>query len=129
MFIGEISTQSLVRAFKTFKQFKNNTETIQLKAGAIKAFEYTYERAWKVMKKILAQENIAVSFQKDVFREAARYGLIESPEIWFTFQEKRNLSAHAYNEEQINLIIEMFDDFYTAMISLLKKLGVPDDQY
>lgn len=129
MFIGKIDITSLLKAFKTFKDFHEHTSSAQLKAGAIKAFEYTYELSWKTMKKILSEEGLKASFPREVYRIAARTGLINNPEVWFNFLEKRNLSSHAYSEEQIDIIVDMFDEFEQAVESFLKNIGVPDDQY
>ncbi len=129
MFVGKINIDTLLRAFKTFEEFNKNTETKQLKAGVIKAFEYTFEVSWKMMKRILEDRGLDTTYPKEIFRIAARVGLIDDPEIWFKFLEKRNLSSHAYSEEQIDIIVDMCDDFSKAVKSFLKNIGVPDDQY
>ncbi len=35
--------------------------------------------------------------RRELFREAARRGLIDDPERWFSFQKARNLTSHNYN--------------------------------
>jgi hypothetical protein len=55
--------------------------------------------------------------------------LINAPESWFLFIDKRNLSTHAYGEEQIDIIVNTCDDFAHSVKSFLKNIGVPDDQY
>ena len=129
MLIKNVNIERLLKAFKTFKQFYKHTETWQLKAGAVKSFEYTYEMSWKTMKKILMEEGINALTPRDVFRQAARSGLINDPEVWFTFLEKRNFSSHAYDEDEIDVIVDLFDQFAQEVTSFLKNIGVPDDQY
>jgi nucleotidyltransferase substrate binding protein (TIGR01987 family) len=85
--------------------------------------------SWKTMKKILFNEGIDASFPREVFRQAARHGLINNPEIWFSFLEKRNLSSHAYDEDEIDSIVDLFDEFYKEVCSFLKNIGVANDQY
>lgn len=69
--------------------------------GAIQRFEYTYELCWKYMKRHLEWNGILDSYRlskKDIFRQAARSGLISDPERWFLHHEARNESSHAYDE-------------------------------
>ena len=129
MLIGRINIDSLLRAFKTFEEFKKNTETQQLKAGLIKAFEWSFELSWKTMQRILEDRGRKANSPREIFRLAATDNLINDPESWFLFIDKRNLSAHAYSEEQIDIIINMCDDFSHSVKSFLKNIGVPDDQY
>ncbi len=129
MLIKNVDVTNILKYFKTFNIFYKKTDTWQLKAGAVKAFEYTYEMSWKTMKRLLEKDGVLAKSPRDVFREAAIVGFIKDPEIWFSFLEKRNLSSHAYDETEIDLIVNQFDIFHDEVKSFLKNIGVPDDQY
>ena len=69
--------------------------------GAIQRFEYTYELCWKFMKRHLEWNGTLDTYQlskKDIFRQAARAGLLNDPERWFLHHDARNESSHAYDE-------------------------------
>ena len=75
--------------------------------GAIQRFEYTYELCWKFMKRHLEWTGTLDSYRlskKDIFRQAARAGLIADPERWFLHHEARNESTHAYDENIANKV-------------------------
>jgi nucleotidyltransferase substrate binding protein (TIGR01987 family) len=93
-----LSFTHLLRAQKSFEKFRTRLTDEQLKAGAIKAFEYCFELSWKTLKKYLeiyeTEEDIRGS--RDTVRVAARLGLIKNPERWFDFIEGRNATSNVY---------------------------------
>lgn len=71
--------------------------------GCIQRFEYTYELCWKMMRRqlILMEAGDAdLLGRRELFREAARRGLIDDPELWFSFQKARNLTSHNYDADK-----------------------------
>jgi len=42
--------------------------------------------------------------RKELFRMAARDGLVRDPLIWFGFGDARNLTTHTYNEAEANTV-------------------------
>lgn len=68
--------------------------------GLIKAFEFTFELAWNVMKDYFAyQGNPTITGSRDAFREAFKRELIIDGEGWMDMIESRNKSAHTYNQD------------------------------
>ena len=49
--------------------------------------------------------------KRDVFRTAARYGLINDPKPWFRYTEARNLTSHAYDQKKAEKILSIANDF------------------
>ena len=96
LILGEIDITPLLEAKKTLDFGIANAKSDLEKAGAIQAFEYTYELCWKTMKRILANQNIETSIPKDIFRTSAQFNLIEDAEIWFNIIKKRNETTHTY---------------------------------
>lgn len=87
-----------------------------LRAGAIQAFEFTYELAVRSLRRVLADralvppEVVALSFQ-DLLRHGADAGLVASPNAWWRWRELRNRTTHAYDERQAEAIAAEFDVF------------------
>ena len=117
-----IDIGSFLKAREVFERFRKNLNTEQEKAGAIQAFEFSYELAWKTMKRVLEKRGLEIGSPKDTFRKAALDHLIDDPEIWFDFQQKRNLTTQAYNEVYVTQIISSFEQFSTALNLLVKRL-------
>ena len=92
------------------------------KHGLIKAFEYTYELAWNVLKDFLefqGKENVYGS--RDAIREAFKIGLIEDGENWMNMFRDRNRTAHTYNEEIADEIAQAILHLYYNLFLLLQK--------
>jgi nucleotidyltransferase substrate binding protein (TIGR01987 family) len=119
-----IDVGNLVKARAVFERFRVHLDSDQEQAGAIQAFEFCYELAWKTMKRILYKRGIDVQSPRETFREAARNRLISNPEEWFIFLEKRNLTSHTYKEENAQSIIAIFKSFSVSLKELLVNLGV-----
>ncbi len=95
--------------------------------GLIKAFEFTHELAWNVMKDYFEyQGNTAITGSRDAIREAFRRGLVTDGETWMETIKSRNRSSHTDDENTAKQLIEiigmryitLFDDFQTRMQGL-----------
>jgi len=120
--MNQIDIRYIKKAQNVFENFRQNLNSDQEKAGAVQAFEFCYELAWKLMKRVLESRGLEVGSPKDTFRKAFEEGLIDDPEVWFEFQKKRNLSSHTYNEENLDVIVDSFDQFSAELAKLLLKL-------
>jgi nucleotidyltransferase substrate binding protein (TIGR01987 family) len=89
-------------------------ENEYIRDAAIQRFEYTFELAWKMIRRHLdwlGQADTAALSRKDLFREGARVGLISDPEAWFSYNQARNESSHSYNRvvaEKVFIIAQQF---------------------
>jgi len=120
--LGEIDITPLLEAKKTLDFGIVTAKSDLEKAGAIQAFEYTYELCWKTMKRILTNQNIETSIPKDIFRTAAQFNLIEDAEIWFTFIKKRNETVHTYNRETAEKIFRFLPSFQKEVEKFITKI-------
>jgi nucleotidyltransferase substrate binding protein (TIGR01987 family) len=94
--------------------------------ATIHRFEYTYELAWKMIKRHLewAGTSDADSLtRKNLFREAARIGLIADAEAWFDYHEARNLTSHTYDEVLAEEVYETARRFAPDARRLLEVLN------
>ena len=98
-----------------------------VRAGVIQNFEFTYELCWKFMQRWLKenQNKEEANFprtRKDLFRIAAKCGLIKDPESWFVYGDARNLTAHTYSEDTAEIVFEAAVKFIGDAKYLLSKL-------
>lgn len=78
------------------------------KQGFIKAFEFTHELAWKVMKDYFYyQGNTSITGSRDASREAFQNNIITDGDNWMTMIQSRNKAVHSYDETTVNEIIEI----------------------
>jgi nucleotidyltransferase substrate binding protein (TIGR01987 family) len=117
-----INVSPLIKAFEKFEKFRKHIMDEQDRAGAIQAFEFCFELAWKTLKRILMQKGVEVRSPRDAFREAAANQLIGDPKLWFQFLEKRNLTVHTYEEKVALEITAIFSTFSQEVESLLKNI-------
>ncbi len=95
--------------------------------GLIKAFEFTHELAWNVMKDYFEyQGSTAITGSRDAIREAFRLALIADGEGWMETITSRNRSSHTYDEGIASQLAEaiatryltLFESFNTRMQEL-----------
>ncbi len=118
----DVNIASLLKARGIFERFRQDMVTDQHKAGAVQAFQFCYELAWKTMQKVLNTRGIQMRSPRDVFREAAASQLISNPKIWFDFIKKRNETVHVYNEETMEAVINIFDSFSHELSVFIENL-------
>lgn len=109
--LGEIDIAPLLKAKKQLDEALQVAHSPLEKTGTIKSFEFCYELAWKTMKRMLAQKGIETNNPRDTFRQAAVNHFIESPEPWFEFTRRRNLSTNYYDEDLAEEIFEWIPQF------------------
>lgn len=106
------------------KNLDNSVEAKFIRDGAIQRFEYTYELAWKTLKRVLTeyfyiQEPFTI---KDLYREAGRVGIIDSVENWFEYHKARNETSHIYAENIADKTYEAAQKFLPDAEKLLHNL-------
>lgn len=123
---GNIDIAPLLKAQKFLDQSIQEAQSQLEKAGTIQAFEFCYELAWKIMKRILAYRGIQMASPREVFRAAALEKLIDDPEIWFAFIQQKNLTVHVYNQELADNLFSQLPHFSRELnrfIQTIKKLS------
>lgn len=98
-----------------------------IRDAAIKRFEYCFELAWKMMKRVLESKYQMLEVDrlttKDLFRQAQEVGLIADPEAWFGYLDARNRTAHEYSEQAAKAVYAAAARFLPDAESLLAELG------
>jgi len=91
--------------------------------ATIQRFEYTFELAWKTLRRYLAIETAVDAFNlKEVFRVAGRQGLVADVEAWFDYLKGRNLTSHTYNEKTAEETYRLASAFLPDVQALLDEL-------
>ena len=99
----------------------------QFRAAAIQAFEFTYELAFKFMKRQL-EEIVPVPSAVDemtfmqVIRSAAEAGLITDVSRFREYREARNITSHAHDRAKAERIAAQLPRFATDVTELLQRL-------
>jgi nucleotidyltransferase substrate binding protein (TIGR01987 family) len=99
------------------------------KQGLIKAFEFTYELSWNLMRDYsLYQGYQEIRGSRDAIRQAISMDLISDGEIWMKMIESRSSTTHTYDEKTADDILEkIINDYYPALMALERKMkGIAD---
>ncbi|RMF46125.1 MAG: nucleotidyltransferase [Deltaproteobacteria bacterium] len=100
--------------------------------GLIKAFEYTFELAWKTLRNYLEYQGEQDIFgSRDCIRKAFQAGIIRDGQIWMDMLASRNKTSHTYNQETADEITRailtayhpVFLSFRDRMLELAEKQG------
>lgn len=90
-------------------------------------FEYTYELAYKMLKRQLEQE-LPSSEEldhlpfKELIRVGAERGLIADPQRWFDYRDKRNITSHTYDQDKAREVFGVLPSFAMDAAELLTRL-------
>ncbi len=117
------------RALAQLKKFIDKGELNELEQqGLIKAFEFTHELAWNVMKDYFEyQGNSSISGSRDATREAFQVNLISDGDAWMGMIKSRNQSAHTYNkdtaDEIANLVLHQYFQLFEIFAAKMTELS------
>jgi len=92
--------------------------------GLIQSFEFSYELAWNLMKDFLHNKGIFdIVGSKDAIRAAFKNNIIDNGEIWMDMLERRNETAHTYEEDiAIRVVNDVSNLYIQEMRKLLEKM-------
>jgi nucleotidyltransferase substrate binding protein (TIGR01987 family) len=89
--------------------------------GLIKAFEYTYELAWKTLQDLLKHKGYDnILGPKPVIDQSFQDGYINDGKGWINMHKSRNLTSHTYNEETANEIVTGIRNSYFQLLKDLQ---------
>ncbi|WP_026377337.1 HI0074 family nucleotidyltransferase substrate-binding subunit [Aestuariibacter salexigens] len=106
-FKNAMSTFEDAAFFNSLNEAQANT----IKAGIIQHFEFTYEVSWKMLRRQLIEEEgtefINTLSRKDLFRLAAKKGMITAPDAWFSYHRARNETSHMYEQKTADAVFDI----------------------
>lgn len=117
----QILIEDLEKANQRLKEAASLKPTRIHKDATIQRFEFTFELAWKTIQEYLRDQGIECKSPKSCIREGARLEVIDNPDTWFKFLDRRNLITHTYNEKLADRVYRAAVRFTKAVDNLLKK--------
>ena len=127
--MNKILTRSLDHAFM---DAQDEVTQNAIRAGVIQHFEIVFELCWKFIQRWIRQNRTPEDSdlprtRKELFRMAARDGLVADPLPWFEYAEARNLTSHTYHEEQAAVVYDTAFRFIKDAEFLLMRLKEKND--
>ncbi len=119
-----LQLESLKKALATLNEAIQEPYVTLVRDASIQRFEYTFELAWKVFRRVSKIEGLETDSPRQAIRNAFQLGLISETDPWFQFLEDRNLTSHTYNEERAESVYQSAKKFPAALntvISLIEK--------
>lgn len=111
---------------KVLKRSLVNAEDEDLRDACIQRFEYSYELAIKMLRRVLEQsvslEELDLMNFQDLIRTGAEKGLVSDPKTWFEFRKMRNTTSHSYDEAKAKEIYQQLPLFVRHAQDLHKKI-------
>jgi len=114
---------------EVLEELSRNKTNKFVKDSAIQRFEYTYELAYKMLRRFLEidehdkQEIQEMGFSNTI-RTANQKGLLLNDlEKWLVYRQKRNITSHVYDENKADDVILIIPDFFKEAEFLLDKLS------
>ncbi len=113
---------TLDRAFQALDKLAGDDELYDIyRAACVKEFEIILEQSGKLLKKCLkpyfaTPKQVDRLYFKDIFRHAAKHGLLETEETerWMRYRDNRNDTAHDYGvgfaDNTLNLLSQFIVD-------------------
>ena len=107
----------------------------ELRDACIQRFEYTFELAWKMLKRRLeldvpSTDAVDTLSYRAMIRLAAERGLLANPQAWFDYRDQRNLTSHTYDlviAQQVYACIADFKRDADELLVALQTAGASDD--
>ncbi len=121
------SQELLIDFQKALSQFQKAlccpVKTDVIKAGCIQYFEFTFELAWKAIKRIAADEGLLdCNSPKSALKAAFSNGWIQTEEIWLDMLLSRNKISHTYSMENALDVFDKLSVYANVLQNLMNKL-------
>lgn len=95
-----------------------------IKAGCIQYFEFSFELAWKTVKRFADDEGLAdCNSPKSALKAAFSNGWIDTEEVWLDMLSSRNKMSHTYSAEDAIGIFEKLPAYEHALRQLADTLS------
>ena len=83
------------------------------KDGVVQRFEFTFELAWKTLKKYLEDQGFSeIASPKKVIQKSFENNLFSNSDFWIEMLDDRNRMSHMYDQEASEEIFQNIKDKY-----------------
>jgi len=90
--------------------------------ASIQRFEFTFELAWKTLKRVLLYEGHVCKSPRECLKAGFKLDMILNEKLWLDMLDDRNAMSHIYSEDQANRIFKNISQYVKAFQVLLDKL-------
>ena len=103
------------------------------RSGVIQNFEVVYEQSWKVLRRwmmhYLGIQESDIMQRRQLYRLAAKHGLLNDVEAWWDFHEARNMTSHTYSPPialEVAAKARLFDAACSQLIAQLRAQSIDE---
>ena len=90
--------------------------------ATIRRFEFTFEMAWKAIKKVLNYYGEDCQSPRNCIKKAFAQGWIEDEGNWLVLLDARNRTSHIYSEEAAREVYEFIKEKFSLFENLIKSI-------
>jgi len=126
--------KALVSLQKGMARLASAPDDEEVRDACIQRFEFTYELAWKMLRRRLKEDlpsaaDLDTMNYRALVRMGAEQGLIDAVEPWFVYRDKRNLTSHTYNAvvaAEVAACLPAFAGHAAQLLERLRQRGQHD---
>lgn len=118
---NEFDLTPLLQALSSLNEILEQDKNKFIVAGTIQNFKFTFELSWKAMQRFLKLRGVDTGSPNQVFRAAAKEGLIDNFEEWNGYLKMRNLTVHTYNKDTAEEVYAAAKCFPADVKKLIQK--------
>jgi len=92
--------------------------------GTLKRFEFTFEMAWKLARKILLHNGVDIPFDapRPLIKEAYKTKIIGEGQKWLDMLDARNKTAHVYDQQEaLDIYYNIKNDYFFLLSDFAEK--------
>ncbi|KKM11021.1 hypothetical protein SY88_10595 [Clostridiales bacterium PH28_bin88] len=112
--------KTLEQALVTLEEALAQPFSVIVRDATIQRFEYTFELAWKLFRKVARIEGVEVNSPRQAIRAAYDAGLLKDIDLWFELLEDRNRTFHTYDESTATQVFESAGRLPATLRSAIK---------
>ena len=93
------------------------------RSGIIKAFEFTFELAWKTFQKVAVDEGLEAGGPKSSLKQAFKLNIISNDQEshWLQMLDDRNLMSHTYRDQLSKMVVDRIQNQHKASLNKVLK--------
>lgn len=105
--------QNFEKSFLFLKESCKQSQYNRLEVGGlVKAFDSSFELAWKTLKDFFEAQGQVVKYPREVLKYAFEKEVIQNGHLWIEMLDKRNELSHTYNQSQIDKAVKVIKETY-----------------